>query len=146
MTYAPDSTIADIKTAIANVATTQISGVGRPYISEPDGPPEDGSVVVGSPQFKLTEDYSGKMQFRLVFPVKYCVRRRGDGEDIVQVESYFMPFILAYNSWANMNITSNVVLEEITGGGVQQYTYAGQVVRTIGFQVSVLAEFNIPLS
>lgn len=145
-TYSPDNTIANLKNALANIAITQIPTITRPYVSEPDGPPEDGSIVVGVPKWRVTDDYSGKLQVELKFPVRYCVIRRGDGEDIVKAESYFLPLMLAYSSWVNQNLDTDAYITEITDGGVTQIVYALTVVRAAVVNVVVKTEFNIPLS
>lgn len=144
--FNPDNTILNIKNALANIAATQISGVTRTYAEEPDGPPEDGSVVVGSPQFRIEDNTSGKIKVRFKFPVSFLTTRRGQGEDLVLVESYFGPFLLAFNSWANQNLDTDAYQTETDSGGVAQVIYAQQTMRALVVNVSVVTEFNIPLS
>jgi hypothetical protein len=144
--FQPDSTLTNIKTELGAIVTAQVGGITRVYTTEPDGLPEDGSVVVGSPQFKVDEVYSGKLDIPLMFPVTAYFMRRGDGEDIIKAESYFLPMILAFSAWVNMNLDQNTILIEVTSGGVVQLLYAGQAARGLRVNVAVRTEFNIPLS
>lgn len=144
--FQPDNTVANVKAALAAVITNNVANVTRVYTSEPDGPPEDNSVVIGGVAFRPTDYTSGKMQVVFKFPVRFCRRRRGQGEDLVTVESYFMPFMLAFNSWANQNLDTDTYVTEVENGGVVQIAYAGTPIRALALTVSVKAEFNIPLS
>jgi hypothetical protein len=143
MTFNPGNTVADLKTALGNIASTQIAGITRVYTNEPDGPPEDNSVIVGSPQFKVLDETVSKGKVVFTFPIRYCVTRRGDGEDIVKVESYFLPFMLAYSAWSNQNLDPDAFICLVTSGGIAQFVYAGQTVRALIVNVSVTTEFNV---
>lgn len=143
MSFSPTTTISDLKTALGNIASSQITGITRVYTNEPDGPPEDNSVIVGSPQFKVIDETIGKVKVLLTFPLRYCVRRRGKGEDITEVESYFLPFILGFNAWSNQALDDDAFITSVTNGGVAQFVYAGQTMRALIVNVSVTTEFNV---
>lgn len=145
-TFSPGTTISDLKDAIGSIATSQITGIVRVYTNEPDGPPENGSLIVGSPRWEVLDDTNGKLKVRLTFPLRMCFRRKGNGEDIVAAESYTLPFILAYSSWVNQFLDSDAMLVEVKDGGTVQFNYADQMMRALLVNVSVLTEFNIPLS
>jgi hypothetical protein len=146
MPFSPDTTLTDIKSAIGSVATNQITGISRVYVSNPDGPPENGSIVVGTPTFQVEDDTTAKLKVNLTFPCAYVVRRKDGREDVLNAESYFLPIILAYSSWANQDLTTNSYITRVEKGGIGQATYSGQVFRCLLFVVHVVAEFNIPVS
>lgn len=146
MSFSPDTTLTDIKAAIGAVATSQITGIARVYVSNPDGPPENNSVVVGTPTFEVQDDTVGKLKVNLTFPCAYVTRRKDGREDVLIAESYFLPIILAYSSWANQELTTNSYITRVEKGGIGQATYSSQVFRCLLFVVHVVAEFNIPVS
>jgi hypothetical protein len=146
MSFNPGNTIADLKTAIGAIATSQITGITRVYANEPDGPPENGSLIVGSPRFEVVDDTNAKLKVRLTFPLRLCFRRDSRGEDIVKCESYTLPMILAYSSWVNQTLDSDSFLTEVKDGGTVQFVYADQTMRALLVNVTVLTEFNIPTS
>lgn len=144
--YQPDNTVKNIKEALGAVASSQVANVSRVYTKEPEGPPEDHSIVVGSPTFRMLDDTNAKMQMEFVFPVSYCVIRRQLGEDIDDVESYFLPMLYAYSAWTNQNLTPEAFITGIDRGGAIQANYSGQIVRAIRMLIKVVTEFNIPVS
>ena len=144
--YQPSTTIADLRAAIGNLASSQIANVARVYTTEPDGPPEDHSIVVGSPTWRILSDTNAKMLVEFTFPVSYCVIRRQLGEDVDDVESYFLPMLFAFSSWANQDLTDDAFITDVDKGGVIQVGYSGEIVRAIRMLIKVTTEFNIPVS
>jgi hypothetical protein len=77
MPFSPDTTITDIKSAIGSVATNQITGISRVYVSNPDGPPENGSIVVGTPTFQVEDDTSCEAEGQSDVPMRLrCQTKR----------------------------------------------------------------------
>lgn len=144
--YQTSPTVLNIKNALVNVALLNVAGVLRGYATEPDAPPEGGSVVVGSPTFRVKDDTNAKMLIDWVFPVYYCSIRRSLSEDVDDVESYFLPMLQAYSSWGNQELTPDAFITSVISGGVTQKPFSGQVFRVLIINVMVTTEFNIPTS
>lgn len=143
--YQTSTTVSDIKNALANIAATQVAGIVRTYATEPDAPPEGGSVVVGSPTFRVMDDTNAKMLIEWVFPLFYCAVRRSMSEDVDDVESYFLPMLQAYSAWPNQEITPDAFITSVLSGGVTQKPFSAQVFRVLIINVKVTTEFNIPV-
>lgn len=144
--FMPDDAVKNLKVALGNIGSSQVANVTRVYTTEPDKPPEDNSIVVGSPTFDVLSDTNAKLMVKFIFPVSYCVRRKGEGEDVDEVESYFMPMLMAYSSWANQELTDDAFITSVKKGGVIQVGYSGQIVRAIRLNIELTTEFNIPVS
>lgn len=144
--FQPSPTIADMKAALGNIGSSQIANISRVYLTEPMGPPEDHSLVIGSPTFRTLDDTNAKMLVEWTFPISYCVQVNTENEDVDEVETYFLPMLMAYSSWANQVLTQDAFICSVDRGGVIQVGYSGQIVRAIRFMIKLTTEFNIPVS
>lgn len=152
--FNPDNTIANIKADLATIAKNDIGGLDTSiiYANAPDGAPESGGVTFELAGFELVEDTNAKLIMKFSFMVVYHVRRTpGTFEDRIACESYTMPFFLAYNSWANQELSTtqgylsgayDVTCEK---GQIIQRGYANSFFMVLATKVSVLYEFNTPL-
>lgn len=144
--FQPSDTVKNLKTGLGAVGSTQIANVERVYPTEPVGPPENHSLVVGSPTFRVLDDTNAKMLIEWTFPVSYCCQINTENEDVDEVESYFLPLLLAYSSWANQNLSDDAFITSVDRGGVIQASYSGLIVRAIRILVKLTTEHNIPVS
>jgi hypothetical protein len=152
--FNPDNTVANIKADLATIAKNDIGGLDANlvYANQPDGPPESGGVTFELDKIDLIEDTNAKLIMKFSFLVVYHVRRTVSGEDRVACESYAMPFFLAYNSWANqaLSVTAGYLSDayDVTceKGQIAQRAYANNFFMVLATRVSVLYEFNTPLT
>lgn len=144
-TFSPQDVISPLVHQLALVAQ-QISGIGRVYETEPDNPPEDGSVLFPLVSFESPDDTNGKFYIKLTFNVMYCKRRSRGTQDIPAIYQYVLPFLQAYSAWANQSLNDEAISVTVKKGGVTQFTHGTQVFRALLTTVEVLTEFNITLS
>lgn len=152
--FSPDSTIANIKSDLAQIAKNNIGGLDPNliYATAPDGPPESGGVTFELDKIDLLDDTNAKLILKFEFLVVYHTRRTMNGEDRILCESYTMPFFLAYNSWANQELTpsngfnSNAYDLTCAKGQIAQRAYAQNFFMVLATRLSVLYEFNTPTS
>ena len=143
--YSPnDSLISPVVAAIANIVSTQVAGVTVVHQQPPDGPPEDGSVVIPLSAYKILDDSNGRLTLKLTFGVKHFVVRGSYPENILAAYSYFVPYFQAFAQWSNQDLGGLCQSLTLTNGGVTQYVQAGQVFVALVVNLDVLLEFTIP--
>lgn len=144
-----DDVIAPITHQLAAILTNQL-GIGRVYEQAPDGPPEDQSIVIPPPTFKLMSDTNGKLALRLTFAIRYLVRRKRLADSISAAQLYLIPLIQAFSAWANQGLydgTRNLAREvNAASGGVVQLVESGQAFIAAVCNVDVLVDLNINTS
>jgi hypothetical protein len=151
LSYSPtDSLIGPIKAQIAQIISTQITGVSRVYSDAPDGPPENNSCVISPPTFKLTSDTLGKLCLKLTFPIRHVIRRKKMADDLMLVQQMSVPYLLALSAWRNQQLyngTTNLARTiSPTSGGVVQFIESNQVYIAFLINLDVDVDLNIDTS
>lgn len=145
--YTPsDSLLGPIIHAVAELIRNNIAGVSVVYEQPPDGPPEDGSVVLPLASYKIVDDTNGRLTIDFVIAVKHFVVRGSYPENVMAAYSYMVPYFQVFASWANANLGGLVQDMTPTNGGVTQLVQAGQVFVALLTNVTIRTEFLIPTS
>ncbi|GHO55525.1 hypothetical protein [Ktedonobacter robiniae] len=145
--YQPqDPVISPVVAAIANIVQTQIAGVTVVYQQPPDGPPEDGSVVIPLSTYKILGDSNGKMYTKLTFGIRHFIRRGNFQENVLAAYSYWYPYMQAFSAWGNQDLGGLAQNITVSNGGVTQFVQAAQVFTALIVNLDVILEFNIPTS
>ncbi len=143
--YQPnDSIISPVVAAIATIIQTQVAGVSYVYQQPPDGPPENGTVVIPLSAYKILDDTNGRLKIKLTFGVKHFVVRGSYPENVLGAYAYFVPYAQAFAQWSNQSLGGLCQSLTLTNGGVTQYVQAGQVFVCLVVNLDVFLEFTIP--
>lgn len=143
--YQPNDTIiSPVIAALAQIIKNQVAGVSTVYEQPPDGPPEDGSVLLPLANFKVLDDTNGRLKIQLTIATRHFIRRGSWSENVLAAYSYFVPYIQAFAQWSNQDLGGLAQEINLSNGGVTQYVQAGQVFCALLININVVLLFNIP--
>lgn len=138
-----DDIVGPIVSALSNVLTTQISGLGRMYTKAPDGPPENNSVIFPLTKVKFEEDTNGKFYVRLTFRITYIQRRSKYPDNIQALYTMFSSMSRILSSWPNQTLGGASISVCPKDAGFTQWAEAGTSFVALFINTEVLTEYNI---
>jgi hypothetical protein len=124
----------------------QIQGVGRTYETPPEGEPEDNSVLFPIKDFKVIDDTNAKLKVELAFTIYHLFRRDRMDDAYPRLTLYLTSWLNALADWSNLTLGGLAIDTNIKGGKIGTVTWASQMYLSLMIDITVLTEFNIPLT
>ena len=140
-----DTLIGPIIHQLALVAG-QIQGVGRTYETPPEGEPEDNSVLFPLKRFRIIDDTNAKLKVELTFSILHLFRRDRMDDVMPRVQLVMTSWWNALADWQNLTLGGLAIDTTIKDGAIGTVEWAGQMYLSLTNTITVLTEFNIPLS
>ena len=145
--FAPTQDIENIQGDLKTIAVANLAwDANLVFSDEPDEPPPDGSILILLRQFDVLANTNGKLRLKLTFGILYLLDPTVNRNTRATLNSYVLPFMLAYEDWANQNLNGDYYEINVEKGGVGRLTYSNQAYDALTTFVSVDTEFNIPLA
>ena len=145
--FTPTQDIANIQDDLKTIAVGNLGwNPDLVFADEPDDAPPDGSILILMRQFDILANTNGKLRLKLTFAILYVLDPSVNRQTRPTLNSYVLPFLLAYEAWFNQALNGDYFAIDTQKGGVGRITYANQAYDALTTFVSVDTEFNIPLA
>lgn len=140
-----DNLVGPIIHQIALVAQ-QVQGVGRVYETPPEGEPEDNSVLIPLVDWKVIDSTNAKLKVELAFNIYHLFRRDRMEDAYPRAQLVMTAWWNAIADWVNLTLDGLAIDTNIKGGKIGTVTWGSLPYLALIHNITVLTEFNIPLS
>lgn len=145
--FTPTQDIANIQADVQSIIVGNLGwNPDLVFSEEPDGPVPDGSVVVLFRQLDPKNNDNGIFDVQLTFAVLYVLDPTANRNTRPILNSYVIPFCMAFEAWFNQALNNDYSRIDVTKGGVGRVQFAGQAYDALTILVTVTTSFNIPMS
>jgi hypothetical protein len=124
----------------------QIQGVGRTYETPPEGEPEDNSVLFPLMKWKEIDDTNAKLKIELTFSIYHLFRRDRMEDAYPRAQLYMTSWWNALADWSNLTLGGLAIDTNIVDGKIGNVVWGDHPYLALITTITVLTEFNIPLS
>ena len=141
-----DTLIGPIAQALKTEIQMQIPSIAYVYLSIPDRPVMDNSVMLPMTRARVLDDTNGKLKVDLTFSATHVFRRSESADNIARAYTYVMPWLNMLNAWPNQSLGGLAIEVNTSDVKVTKLIESGQVVMALVTTIDVVTEVNIVLS
>jgi hypothetical protein len=124
----------------------QIQGVGRTYEVPPEGEPEDNAVLFPLKRWKVLASTNAKLKVELTFTILHLFRRDRMEDVIPRMHLAMTAWWNALADWSNLTLGGLAIDTTLKDGSIGTIVWGDQTYLAVINTITVLTEFNIPLS
>jgi hypothetical protein len=128
------------------LVSQQIQGMGRTYEVPPEGLPEDNSVLFPLKKFRVLDDTNAKLKVELDFSIYHLFRRDRMEDTYPRIQPFLTAWWFALADWQNLTLGGLAILTTIKDGSIGNVMWGDQPYLAVITNITVLTEFNIPLT